>query len=296
MGKFVNRPVIKAVRPIYRVKNKESQGEQFGTELNDVVKVVAKPGYAVGVVTVKTSLNIDGMKIVFMKLADGKLDPSDSYETEWVAGTSGFPAVKIGDGTPVVGILVKASAKDAVGLGLIYTDTNKPGLDGPWPAGKPTRMQGGGGDPEFREAGPDGSLLVGLEVGVGRFFNNPVVVSVRPIFRAGNKETEGEWHGTTKADAVKEVVKVVAKPGYAIGALTAKTGLGMDGLSVTFMKVVNGKLDPNDSYESDWVGGKGGGGPVKVGGDGTAIIGLIGKARADTVSGLGLLQPADKKK
>jgi hypothetical protein len=93
---------------------------------------------------------------------------------------------------------------------------------------------------------------------------------------------------------VKETVKVVAKPGYAVGQITLRTGLGMDGLSVTFMKVTDGKLDPTDSYESEWVGGKGGG-EGKLGDGKQPVIGLIGKARADTVSGLGLLFPPAKK-
>jgi hypothetical protein len=261
-----------------------------------VVKVLAKPGYAVAGVTLKTGLGIDGMSVTFMKIADGKLDPKDAYESEWIGGMGGGGLVKIGgDSTLVVGVLVKSNGQSANGLGLIYSDTNKPGLDGPWPVGKPSKIQGGGNDPEFREGGPEGALLAGLEVGVGRFFDNPVVVSARPIFRVGNKDTEGEWHGATKAETVKEVVKVVAKPGYAVGAISMKTGLGMDGLSVTFMKVVDGKLGPKDAYESEWVGGKGGGGPVKIGGDGTLVIGLIGKAKADNVSGLGLLHPAGKK-
>ena len=194
LGKFVNNDIIKAVRPIYRVGNKDSNGEGYGLSPVKVVKVLAKPGYAVAGVSLKTGLGIDGMSVTFMKVVDGKLDPKDAYESEWIGGMGGGGPVKIGgDGTPVVGVLVKSNGQSASGLGLIYTDTNKPGLDGPWPAGKPSKMQGGGADPEFREAGPAGALLVGLEVGVGRFFDNPVVVSARPIFRAGDKETEGEW-------------------------------------------------------------------------------------------------------
>ncbi len=294
LGKFVNNDVVKALRPVYRIGDKESLGEQYGTELNNVVKVIAKPGYAVGAVTLKTGLGIDGLSITFMKVLDGKLDPKDNYESEWVGSVRGGGPVKIGDGTLVVGVLVKANPKDVHGLGLIYVDTNKPGLDGVWPAGVPSKIQGGGGDREFREAGADGTLLVGLEVGVGRFVNNPVIKAVRPVFRAGDKDSLGEWHGGAGDDIVKEVVKFIAKPGYAVGAITLKTGLGIDGLSVTFMKVVDGKLDPNDTYESEWVGGMGGGGPVKIG-DGTPVTGLIGKARADTVSGLGLLHPPAKK-
>jgi len=295
MGKWFNNDVVTAIRPIYRVGEKESFGEQFGTSTGNTIKVVAKPGYAVGSIKAKAAGGLDGFSITFMKLVDGKLDPKDSYESEWIGGQGGGAPVLIGgDGTLVVGLLLKTNTKNVTALGLIYSDTNTPQLDGVWPKGVPSKIQGGGADREFREAGSDGALLVGLEVGVGRFLNNAVVVSVRPIFRAGDKETLGEWHGPTEK-GVKEVIKVVAKPGYAVAGISVRTGLGMDGLSLTFRKVVDGKLDPNDSYESDWVGGMGGRGSVKIG-DGTPVIGLIGKARADTVSGLGLLYPAPEKK
>ena len=299
LGKFVNNDVIKAVRPIYRVGDKDTNGLPYGTS-TAASKLLAKPGYAVGAVSVRTGLGIDGMSVTYMKLVDGKLDPKDSYESEWVGGMGGGGPTRIGgDGTLVVGVLGKmnANGKDVSGIGLVYSDTNKPELDGPWPAGKPTNMVGGrGGDPEFREAGPAGSVLVGIEVGVGRFVNNPVVASFRPIFRADGKDIDGEWHGPTKVpDNVKEFVKVVAKPGYAVGAITAKSGLGMDGFSVTFMKVVNGKLDPKDKYESEWVGGQGGGGAVTISGNGALVIGLTGKARADWATAMGLLIAPDKK-
>jgi hypothetical protein len=157
------------------------------------------------------------------------------------------------------------------------------------------RIQGGGRDEEFEDEAPEGGMLVGLEVGVGRFVNNPVIKSVRPIYRVGNKESKGEWHGPTGNDVVKETVRVVAKPGYAVGAVTVKNGLGLDGLVVTFMKIKDGKLDTEDAYESEYIGGTGGGRPVKIGGDGTPVTGLIGRSRADTASGLGLLYEGSKK-
>jgi hypothetical protein len=292
LGKFVNNDIIGAIRPIYRVGDKESDGELYGTDMKRAVKVIAKPGYAVGSISVKTGLGVDGFSITFMKVTDGKLDPKDSYESEWIGGPGGFTLVRIGDGTPVVGILIKNNPRTVSGMGLIYTDTNKPELDGAWPKGTPSRIQGGGGDREFREAGPDGALLVGMEVGVGRFFDHKVIKSMRPIFRNGDKETLGAWHGPTDQETVKEVVKVVAKPGYAVGAVTAKTGLGMNGFSVTFMKIVNGRLDPTDKYESEWIGTTTGG-EGKIG-DGTPVIGLIGKSSAASLSGLGLLFPAKK--
>jgi S1-C subfamily serine protease len=164
-----------------------------------------------------------------------------------------------------------------------------PSFKPPAPTLNPRRsiIHGGGGDPEFTDEAPPGGLLVGLEVGLGKFFNNPVVHAVRPVFRVGAQESVGTWHGQV---AGKEVVRVVARPGYAVGAITVKTGLGTDGLSLTFMKVAAGRLDPADTYQSEWAGGQGGGPPVMIGDGGRRFaVGLIGKARADTTSGLGLL-------
>src|SRR5207245_11211787 len=143
----------------------------------------------------------------------------------------------------------------------------KPQPGGPVVGGK-TKIQGGAFDPEFGESAPDGGLLVGFEIGLQKFFNNDVVRAMRPIFRVGDKETLGTQRGTN----LSRVVKVVAKPGYAVGAVTAKAGLTVDGMSVTFMKITPaGRLDPNDAYESDWIGGRGGGAPMRLGGDGTPV-------------------------
>ena len=177
--------------------------------------------------------------------------------------------------------------------GVPPSPSPQPPLPTPTPpgpsAGRGPRIQGGGGDPEFADSAPAGGVLVGLEVGVGRWFNNPVIKSARPVFRTGGGDSLGAWHGPTGPDIVKEVVRAVARPGYAVAAVTVKNGSGTDGLSLTFMRVAaDGRLDALDAYESEWLGGRGGGGPVRVGGDGTPVVGLIGKARGDTLSGMGL--------
>ncbi|MBN9121576.1 MAG: hypothetical protein J0I06_20915 [Planctomycetes bacterium] len=287
LGKFGPNDTVIAVQPVFRTGDKDTAGKRFGTDVSRPAKVVAKPGYAVGAITVKTGLGVDGFSLTFMKVTDGKLDPKDSYESEWVGGKGGGPPAKLGgDGTLVVGLLAKENDKNVTGLGLMYAGEKLV-------PGKTTPIAGGGFDPEFRD-GPDaGGLLVGLEVGLGKFFNNDVIRAVRPIFREGGKEVLGEQRGTE----LNRVVRVVAKPGYAVGAITTKSGLGLDGFSVTFMKVAEGgKLDPKDSYESEWIGGMGGGGPTKHGGDGTPVIGIVGKANKKDLTGLGLLLKEPEKK
>jgi S1-C subfamily serine protease len=285
VGKFFDNDVVRSLRPIFRVGDKETMGEWHGPTSREIVKrrvrVVARPGYSVGAITAKTGLGLDGIGVTFMKLADGKLNKDDSYESEWIGGQGGGQPVRIGgDGSLVIGLRGKSRGDTLSGVGLMYAG------DKPFPPGEPTEIRGGGGDPEFRDGAPDGAFLVGLEVGLGKFFNNDVVKSIRPVYRVGEKEVLGEQYGTE----LGRVVKVVAKPGYAVAAITLKTGLGIDGLSVTFRKVTDGRFDANESYESEWVGGQGGGGPVKVGGDDTPAIGIAGRQNAaKDVNGLGLL-------
>ena len=74
-----------------------------------------------------------------------------------------------------------------------------------------------------------------------------------------------------------------------VGAVNVKSALMVDGLSLTFMKIADGRLDPKDAYESEWIGGQGGNGPIRLGGDGTFVTGIQGKVNAKDLTGLGLL-------
>ncbi len=117
-----------------------------------------------------------------------------------------------------------------------------------------TQILGGGIDPQFTDAAPEKALLVGFEVGLGKWAGNDVVSAIRPIFLSPQAaEVLGKLHGTDTS----RLVRVKAKPGYAVGAITAKGTLGIDGFSVTFMRIDKDRLNPKEAYESDWIGGKG---------------------------------------
>ncbi len=150
----------------------------------------------------------------------------------------------------------------------------------------PTQIMGGAFDPPFRDEAPDGGVLVGLDVGLGKFINNDIIIAARPIYRTGKGEVAGGTYGTD----FSRPVSVRAKPGYAIGAMTAKSGLTIDGFSVTFMRITPKGLDPADAYQSEWLGGRGGGPETLLGGTGTPVVGIVGKANRDgRCTGLGLL-------
>jgi S1-C subfamily serine protease len=148
-----------------------------------------------------------------------------------------------------------------------------------------TRIMGGAFDPQFRDEAPNGGLLIGFDVGLGKFFDNDIIAAVQPFYGTATGEQPGKRYGTNFG----RVVTVRAKPGYAVGAITAKAGLTMDGFSVTFMRITGAALDPADSYQSEWIGGKGGGGETLLGGGGTPIIGIVGKSNNRDCTGIGLL-------
>jgi hypothetical protein len=71
---------------------------------------LAKPGYAVGALNVKTRKIVTGVQLVFMKQkADGTLDPSDAYNSEWLGkpGEGDKEATLSGKGRKVIGIHLK---------------------------------------------------------------------------------------------------------------------------------------------------------------------------------------------
>jgi hypothetical protein len=71
--------------------------------------------------------------------------------------------------------------------------------------------------------------------------------------------------------------RTLAREGYAVGGITAKTKTYVNGIPITFMKLTaDGKLDPSDSYTTDWLGPhQVGMKETKLGGDGRRVLGLV---------------------
>ncbi|MBI2806216.1 MAG: trypsin-like peptidase domain-containing protein [Planctomycetes bacterium] len=157
----------------------------------------------------------------------------------------------------------------------------------PVQTGNATKIMGGSPRDElFIDEGPDGGILIGLELGFGTFASKEIISAVRPIYRTKAGEVRGKQHG---AD-IPATVTLKAKDGYAVGSITVRTSLPIFGLSVNFMRVKDGKLDLDDSYQSRWIGVKTTFRQTTLEGDGTPIVGIVGKTNArGTCSGLGLL-------
>jgi hypothetical protein len=149
-------------------------------------------------------------------------------------------------------------------------------------------QQMGTGKDTYEEVPEAGALLVGFELSYGRFGDSRTIMTVCPLFRTPSGRVVGTTHGVP----TPEVVRVEARSGYAVGAVTIKAGLGVDGMSVTFMEIQEGGLDPQRAYESTWLGGSGGGAPTKLAGSGAPVVGIFGKTAEgphSTFNGLGLV-------
>ena len=83
--------------------------------------VFADKGYAIGAIRVDSDDLVNAIQIVFMKdNGNGTLDPSDSYESDWIGSPSGnAPKLLSGNGDYVIGIHGRGAAVlDAVGIVL----------------------------------------------------------------------------------------------------------------------------------------------------------------------------------
>ena len=135
----------------------------------------------------------------------------------------------------------------------------------------------------FRDVGPAGSVLVGVRVSYIERFGGPKISSAQPIYRSGKSHYLGRIYGIVASP----VTTAFAKPGYAVGGLITHTGLTVDGFRMVYMKVDGDRLDPNDTYNSPWLGDLQGGGPGEVMTRGGLVVGLQGRA-GNEVNALGL--------
>jgi hypothetical protein len=291
-----NNDCIVSLRPIYRLNEMDQMGKIYGTDTRRALREVAKPGYAVAGVVGKGTLVLDGLYIKYMKVKDNHLDPNDVYYSPWIGGPGGNgPTTLGGDGKTVIGIIGRKNEKNIIALGLqfgeppmdLFPTVDESKLPAPPRIPKAPRFIGGWNDPEFREECPNNGILVGFDIGLGGL-GNKTVVAIRGIYQVKDKakDVPGLAHGTNFRNSGRDR----AKPGYAVGAISVKGGLWVDGFQITYMKIVDDKLDPTDSYQSPWFGNAGKADDSNtITGDGTPVTGLIGRQGRNDLNALGLL-------
>ncbi|SIO57109.1 Planctomycete cytochrome C [Singulisphaera sp. GP187] len=116
---FFGGPKISSVQPIYRVGTRLIEGKRHGTVASTETTTVAKSDYAVGGFRTHTGLGVDGFEIVYMRIKNGRLVPTDSYTSPWLGDPNGgSPKDVFSSGEVPVGLQGR-STKAIHALGLI---------------------------------------------------------------------------------------------------------------------------------------------------------------------------------
>lgn len=136
----------------------------------------------------------------------------------------------------------------------------------------------------YRDVCAEGGVLIGFQVGLGKFGANDIVNALRPIYRTKTGEKFGNWHGPAPAAPIT----VKAKPGYVVSGLSLRTALALDGFTVTFAKLGDNGLNLGDTYTGEPAGGPGGR-PSSAGGNGALFVGVTGHLNNGSPSSLGLV-------
>jgi hypothetical protein len=138
---------------------------------------------------------------------------------------------------------------------------------------------------EFWISPENGGLLVGFDISLN---SSNRIVAFRPIFHTLKGKINGPTAGTTD---VKNI-RVVARKGYAVGAISLKTGSYIYGMGLVFQGITEKGLDPSKQYLSDWIG-SGTTSTRTIGGDGKPIIGIYGHY-STKVTALGIVTAPKK--
>lgn len=105
----------------------------------------------------------------------------------------------------------------------------------------------------FYDLGTEPGVLAGFQLRLDELGGNQIVRGVQAIFRLpdGSEVVSDVAPGTRNPDQLK---KVVAKDGYAVGRVESKMAPFTRQMRIHFYKITGAKLEPADSYTSDWYG------------------------------------------
>ena len=279
---------IRSLTPIWQVEDKYELGQLCGSEGGEAqTQVLAKPGYAVGKIESRAGLVNNAVRLTFYRVKDQRLDPDDSYTTQWLGSEGGgeMPAIG-GRGEVIVGIGgTYRRDDDVVSIrGLVYLPLPK--VEKSLPKSTGTARIGPSTDARHHgsragDEGPPGSWLVGLRVFQGKSWGG-APLAIQPIYQVEDRYVLGTRLGKEGG----ELHEWIAPPGYAVGEIWADQGLVVHRLQLRYQRVVRGVLDATDSEDSPRLGPQGGEQHC-LSSDGKPIVGLNAELGHD-ISTLGI--------
>jgi hypothetical protein len=267
------------VQPIYQVGEVYELGRPLGQMDATVSQLLAEPGFVVGRVDVRGGFSVDAIRLVYFHIEQDGLGQDGQYESPWVGGEGGRESSLGAGGDFVVGMCGVAD-RELRSLGLLYADQFARRLGAcstslpRWTAAEATTVEILPLEDEvvLRDSAPEGGALVGLRVGQGHDFGG-AVSAIQPIYQVGDQYHVGRWCG--QASGAAHVL--LAEPGYVVGRINARAGLVLDALQLHFVRVRDDRLDEDDAYDSEWIGGSGGR-PADLPEASRLIVGISGSA------------------
>jgi serine/threonine protein kinase len=120
IGRWEPNDVINSIRAIYLSEKGESFGKVHGKPTDRLVTRKAKKGYAVGSLRIVAHLQIDGIRVTFMRLQGKHLDADQSYsETAGTIGDKPTDSTPLGSGSLILGICGRDDGRVCNALGLV---------------------------------------------------------------------------------------------------------------------------------------------------------------------------------
>lgn len=282
------KATVRAIRPLYLSADGYSEGEKHGTGGEFETVVIARPGFAVGGIEYHRFGDSAGLRLLFVRVNPMGLDAQESYFSPWL----GYPwergQQRTDSGQRFVAGITGYTGEVLNGIGLMLVGSqavrwpNEPipltgELRRAAAARAPLRANQANGRP-FSDQAPEGGLLVGMRLAKGKNWGG-ALQAVQPIYRVGTQDSPGARHG----QAGGEEHELVAKPGYAVGAVHARAGLVMNAVQLVFYRIDGKRLNREDRYESTWIGCDGGG-PFDLDAQGDPIVRLFGTHQEDLIS------------
>lgn len=133
--------------------------------------------------------------------------------------------------------------------------------------GEQTFLAGGSGGTPFTRISPSGEPVIGLRYRLAEWEDRERVGEIEPLFNREPDPGSGEV--------------LVARDGYAVGLIHVDAEEFVDALAIVFMRLTpEGRLDPSDSYKSDWIGTPTGKPVQTLGSTGAKVVGICGRGAA----------------
>jgi hypothetical protein len=152
---------------------------------------------------------------------------------------------------------------------------------------KETGEQSGGVSGPSDDLPQTPGLLTGFQYATSPWESRNKIWTIRPIYVTAAGRSFGRFHPKELHEGQGHVIE--AKPGYAIGAISVDSGDRVFGMRLRFMRAHGVVLDPDDSYDSPWIGSQGTAKAKDLGGDGRAVVGAHILAGGD-FEGIALIQ------